>query len=91
MIGTSAALLIAYWFYKTAESKGKNPIAGAFLGFIVYLVPATVWTIWVTPGIRNSVEHSPNFLLALLAQYAYILVAAACAIFVRFKHYQDTP
>ncbi|MEQ1636640.1 MAG: hypothetical protein ABL903_08100 [Methylococcales bacterium] len=87
MLGTIAALLIAYWFYKTAEAKAKNPLSAAILGFVVYLIPAATWTFVVTPSIRNSVEHSPNFLLALLAQYAYILVAVACAAFVHFRHF----
>lgn len=89
MIGTIVALLVVYWFYKTAEAKGKEPLPAAILGFVVYLVPATAWTLVVTPSIRASVEHSPNFLLALLAQYAYILVALACAAFVKSRHFAD--
>lgn len=89
MLGSLAAIIIVFWYYQTAISKGKDPLASAILGFVVYLIPAASWTLLVTPSIRPEVEHSPNFLMALVAQYAYIIIAFACAAWVRYKHFAD--
>lgn len=89
MLGSLAAIIIVFWFYQTAISKGKDPLQSAILGFVVYLIPAAAWTLLVTPSIRPAVEHSSNFFMALIAQYAYILVALICAAWVRSKHFAE--
>ncbi len=90
MAGTITALLITYWFYKSAEATGKNPLSSAGLGFLSYLIPCIVWTFTVTPGLRDAVEHNPGTLSGLLVNYAYILVGSACAIGVKFMHFKQT-
>ena len=87
MLGTIAAIIIVFWFYQTALTKGKDPLASAFLGFVVFIIPSAAWTFLVTPSIRASVEHSPSFLLALFSQYAYIVIAFICAAWVRSRHF----
>ncbi|MGR8934003.1 MAG: hypothetical protein ACU837_06375 [Gammaproteobacteria bacterium] len=87
MAGSIAAIAIVYWFYKSAASAGKDPLMSAILGFIVYFIPAVAWTVFVTPGLRDAVEHNSNTLLALVVQYAYIVVAVACAAWVKSKHF----
>jgi hypothetical protein len=89
MIGTIAALLISYWFYKSAEATGKNPLSSAIVGFLSYLIPGIVWTFAVTPGIRDAVEHNPGTLSGLFVNYAYILVGVACAVGVKFMHFKQ--
>lgn len=89
MAGTLAAIIIVFWFYRTAENKDRPPLPAAFLGFVVYLIPAILWTKLVTPSIRLSVEHNPNFMMALMAQYAYIITAVCCAAFVHFRHFAN--
>jgi hypothetical protein len=84
MAGSIAAIAIVYWFYRSAVAAGKEPLPSAFLGFIVYFVPAVAWTLVVTPGLRDAVEHNANTLLALVVQYAYIV---ACAAWVKSKHF----
>jgi hypothetical protein len=89
MIGTIIALLISYWFYKSAEATGKNPLSSATVGFMSYLIPCVVWTFAVTPGIRDAVEHNPGTLSGLFVNYAYILVGVACAVGVKFMHFKQ--
>jgi hypothetical protein len=90
MIGTLTALLISYWFYKSAEATGKNPLSSALTGFLSYLIPCVVWTFTVTPGLRDAVEHNPGTLSGLFVNYAYILVGAAAAVAVKFLYFKKT-
>jgi hypothetical protein len=89
MIGTITAFLISYWFYKSAEATGRNPLASAGLGFLSYLIPCIVWTLTVTPGLRDAVEHNPGTLSGLFVNYAYILVGTACAIGIKSMHFKQ--
>jgi ABC-type Fe3+ transport system permease subunit len=89
MIGTITALLISYWFYKSAEAAGKNPLSSAIVGFLSYLIPGVVWTFAITPGLRDAVEHNPGTLSGLFVNYAYILVGVACAVGVKYMHFKQ--
>jgi hypothetical protein len=89
MAGTIAAILIVIWFYKSALKSGKEPLRSAALGFAVYFIPALVWTLVITPGMRDAVEHSPNTPLALVVQYTYVIVGMACAAWVKAKHFEN--
>lgn len=90
MAGTVTALLITYWFYRSAEATGKNPLSSAGLGFLSFLIPCIVWTFAVTPGLRDAVEHNPGTLSGLFVNYAYIVVGAACAAWVKHMHFKQT-
>ncbi|TAK60905.1 hypothetical protein [Methylobacter sp.] len=88
MIGTIIAVLIIYWFYKSAEAAGKDPLSSAVQGFLSYLIPCVVWTFTITPGLRDALAHNPGTLFGLFVNYAYILVGAACAIGVKFMYFK---
>ena len=85
MIGAIAAILIVYWYYKGALAAGKNPVRWAFIGLLVYFIPAIFWTYFINSGLRDSVEHSQNVFLAIVVRYAYVAVGAGCAILYRKK------
>jgi len=89
MIGTITAFLISYWFYKSAEATGRNPLVSAGMGFLSYLIPCIIWTLTVTPSLRDAVEHNPGTLSGLFVNYAYILVGVACAIGFKFLHFKQ--
>lgn len=89
MIGTITAFLISYWFYRSAEASGKNPLVSAGLGFMSYLIPCIVWSVAVTPGLRDSVDHNPGTLSGLVANYAYIVVGVACAIGYKLLYFKQ--
>lgn len=88
MIGTITAFLITYWFYQSAKATGKDPLSSAILGFLAYLVPCLAWTLAVTPGLRDAVEHDPGTLSGLFVNYAYILVGVAGAIGIKLMHFK---
>ena len=89
MVGTITAFIITYWFYKSAEAAGNNPLVSAGLGFLSYLIPCIIWSVAVTPGLRDSIEHNPGTLSGLFVNYAYILVGIACAIAFKFLHFKQ--
>lgn len=87
MIGTIIAFAIAYWFYRGAEATGHNPLKTALWGFLVYLIPAFLWTWLVTPSLRDAASHNPTSLYVFVYSYAYIAVGVACAAWVKWKHF----
>jgi hypothetical protein len=89
MAGTITAFLITYWFYKSADATGKNPLSSAIAGFLSYLIPCLVWTFTITPGLRDAVEHNPGTLSGLFVNYAYILVGIACAVGFKFLYFKQ--
>lgn len=89
MIGTITAFLITYWYYKSAKAAGRDPLSSAIVGFLAYLIPCLVWSLAVTPDLRDAVEHNPGTLSGLFVNYAYILVGIACAIGVKFMHFKQ--
>jgi hypothetical protein len=89
MLGTITAFLITYWYYRSAEAAGKKPVVSAGLGFLSFLIPCLVWSLVVTPGLRDSVEHNPGNLSGLFVNYAYILVGAACAVGFKFLYFKN--
>ena len=90
MLGTITGFLITFWFYKGAEATGKNPLSSALVGFLSYLIPCIIWTITITPDLRDAVDHNPGVLFGLFVNYAYILVGAVCAIVIKFKYFKKT-
>ena len=85
MVGGVAAILIAIWFYRSALAAGKSPLPWVFVGFVSYYLPALLWTLWVTPGLRDMVEHSQSVMLAIIVRFAYIVVGILCATLVRSR------
>lgn len=53
VVGGIIAILVAIWFYRTAESKGAEPFSWAVAGTIFYYLPMGLWTWIVNPMIRN--------------------------------------
>jgi hypothetical protein len=85
MFGGIAAILIAIWFYRSALATGKRPLSWVFIGFVSYYLPALLWTMWVTPGLRDIVEHNQNIMLAMVVRFGYIVVGVLCAALVRSR------
>ncbi len=87
MIGAIAAIIIVIWYYRSALESKKNPVTAAGIGFLAYLIPAIIWTIAVTPGLRDTVEHEPGLILGLIVRYGFIIVGVACAAWVKPRHF----
>ena len=90
MPGTLAAIIITVMFFKSALDSGKNPVHMAFIGFMVFFIPALLWTFFITQGLKETLQHDPsNTLLMLTANYAYVVVGSACAIWAWFKNFRS--
>lgn len=87
MSGAIAAIIITIWFYKSALATGKNPVTSAVLGLTVYFTAALIWTLAVTPGLRDTIAHEPSFLLGMVVRHAYAVVGFTCAAWVKHKHF----
>ncbi|MBE0472095.1 MAG: hypothetical protein IBX55_21635 [Methyloprofundus sp.] len=86
MPGTLAAIIITTLFFKSASGAGKNPIHMAFTGFLVFFIPALLWTFFITPGFKDTLAHDPsNTIIRLTANYAYVVIGSACSTWAWFK------
>ncbi len=83
LIGSIAAILVMVWFYNTAN--GRNPVHWAIAGFLVYFIVAMLWTVTITPSIKDAAMHSRGTMLMWAARYAYIIVAIACSVMFNLK------
>jgi len=80
MLGVIAATLVGVWFYNTAPRSGRPAFSWAVSGVIVYFLAALLWSLIVTPGIKDAATHNQSGLLIFIVRYAYIgigLLAAA--------------
>ncbi|MCK9607302.1 MAG: hypothetical protein M0R33_12745 [Methylomonas sp.] len=84
MVGVIAASLVGVWFYSTAARSGRPPVSWGVSGVIVYFLAALLWSLIVTPGIKDAATHNPSGPLIFIVRYAYICVGLAVAAAVNF-------
>lgn len=84
MLGSIAAFLVGAWFYYTAPRSGRSSISWAVSGVVVYFLAALLWTLLVTPAIKDAASHGQNPALIFMVRYAYIFVGAASAVLLNF-------
>ncbi len=84
MLGSIAAFLVGAWFYYAAPRSGKAPISWAISGVVVYFLAALLWTLLVTPSIKDAASHGQNGALIFVVRYAYIIFGAASAVLLNF-------
>ena len=80
MLGVIAAIVVAIWFFNTAPRSGRSPVSWAISGVVVYFLAALLWSLIVTPGIKDAAIHNQSGVLIFIVRYAYVgigLVAAA--------------
>ena len=89
MPGSIAAILLSVLFFKSALDSGKQPVNMALTGFLAFFIPALLWTFFITPGLKDSLQHDPsNTLLKLTANYAYVVLGLACSSWVWVKNFK---
>ena len=90
MPGTLAAIIITVLFFKSALDSGKNPVHLALAGFLTFFIPALLWTYFITPGLKDTLQHDPsNTLLKLTANYAYVVIGSTCSIWAWYKNFRS--
>lgn len=90
MLGTIAVLLITTLFFRSALIARKKPVNLAFIGFLSFFIPALLWTYFIAPGLKDTLQHDPsNWSLKLIANYAYVVLGSMCATWVWFKNFKN--
>ena len=84
MIGSIAAIIIVYLYYRSAQAAKKDIVTWCAIGLVAYFIPAVIWTITVTPDLRNSVEHTQSAFMAFIVRYLFVIVASACSLWLRY-------
>jgi len=84
MLSSIAAALIGIWFYNTASRSGRAPLSWAISGVVVYFLAALLWSLAITPGVKDTATHTQSGLLILIVRYAYIIFAVAMAAAVNW-------
>lgn len=82
MLSVIAAALVGIWFYNTASRSGRKPVSWAVSGVIVYFLAALLWSLTVTPGIKDAATHNQSGLLIFIVRYAYIGIGLTVAAMV---------
>jgi len=73
MLGVIAAIAVCFWFYSTAARSGRSPISWAISGVVVYFLAALLWSLIITPAIKDAATHNQNSLLIFIVRYAYVV------------------
>ncbi len=84
MAGVIAAILVAVWFYSTASRSDRPPVSWAVSGVVVYFLAALLWSLIVTPGVKDAAIHNQSGMLIFIVRYAYIGVGLLTAGVVNF-------
>lgn len=79
MVGSIAALLIGIWFYLSASRSGRASVSWGISGVLVYFMAALLWTLLITPSVKDAATHGQSALLIFIARYAYVLFGVVCA------------
>jgi hypothetical protein len=83
MIGALAILVIAVWFYRTAERHSLPPLAWCFGGVIVYYGGFTFWMYLVMRPLLGDAFRNHSLWLGLGLDISSVLVGVVCAMAFR--------
>ncbi len=82
MLGFIAATVVAVWFYNTAPRSGRPQVSWAISGVVVYFLAALLWSLSVTPSIKDAAVHNQSGILIFIVRYAYIGFGLVAAVVV---------
>lgn len=84
MIGGILAILIALWYYRTAEARHLPGFQWAAGGAIAYYVPNFLWSLLVAKPMINQLHAQNATGMASLLGFSSVFVGAAVAVLVYF-------
>ncbi|HUL12369.1 MAG TPA: hypothetical protein VLU73_09400 [Methylococcaceae bacterium] len=79
MLGGVVAVLIAFWFYRTADSKRAPAMQWAVAGVISYYVPNIIWSLTVAKPILQTLHAQSAPIKAGLIGHSSVIIGALCA------------
>jgi hypothetical protein len=82
MIGGIVAILIAYWYYRSAEQRHLPGFQWAFAGLIAYYIPNFIWSLSVAKPWLNKLHAQTPSIMNTLVGFSSVFVGAAVAILV---------
>jgi len=85
MIGAIAILLIAFWYYKAAETLDLPALPWIIGGVIVYYAGFLGWMYWVLKPLLGGQFKEHNFLLGISMDVSAVLAGVALAALFRHK------
>lgn len=91
MLGGIVAVLIAYWFYRSAMERGLPNFQWAFAGLVAYYVPNFIWSLLVAKPWMASLHAKNATFMAGVIGHSSILVGVACAYLVHKFFLQKAP
>jgi hypothetical protein len=83
MIGALAILLIAFWYYKTAETLNLPAFAWVVGGVIVYYAGFLSWMYLLLKPLLGGQFKEHNFLLGISMDISAVLAGAALSALFR--------
>jgi hypothetical protein len=84
MIGGIIAIVIALWFYRTAESRHLSGIQWAIGGAIAFYIPNFIWSLMVAKPMMNQLHAQNATGMASMLGFSSVFVGAIVAILVHF-------
>jgi len=85
MIGALAILLIAFWFYRTAEARRLPALPWVVGGLLVYYSGFAVWMYALLQPLLGAGFKDHSFWLGLLMDITSVLAGAALAALFRAR------
>ncbi len=82
MIGGLISILIALWYYKSAQSRAQPALQWAFAGAIVYYIPNFIWSLAVAKPMMNQLHAQNAGALGSLLGFSSVFVGLLCAALV---------
>lgn len=84
MFGGIIAILIAYIFYRAAETRHQPGFQWALGGAIAFYVPNFIWSLMIAKPMMNQLHAQNATGLASLLGFSSVFVGAAAALLVYF-------
>jgi hypothetical protein len=82
MFSGLVSIIVAFWFYRTANAKSAPALQWAGVGFITYYLPNLIWTFTLTKPLVTKLHAQNAGLSATLVGHSGILVGVTVAVFV---------
>jgi hypothetical protein len=83
MLGGIVALLIAVWFYRSAEARGLPSVPWAVAGVIAYYVPNFIWSLMVAKPWLTTLHVQNAAAMSSLVGHSSIFVGLFFAVLAR--------
>jgi len=74
MIGGVISILIAFWYYRGAESRGLPKLQWAFAGVITYYIPNFLWSLGYAKPMINQLHTQGSGPMGSLLGFSSVLI-----------------